>query len=77
MILSKYHSNMTLIRDYKTAVSIAKKNNINFGRSIVVLYIKAFGPYPKDLEISYRMCNFLKASLLGKCLTCANLLRYV
>ena len=61
MILSKYHSNMTLIRDYKRAVSIGKK--LDFSLSIVALYIKSFGPCPKHLEISYCMCNFRKASL--------------
>ena len=63
----------SLIRDYKRAVSIGKKN-IDSSLSIVALYIKAFGPYPKHLEISYCTCNFLKASLLCKCLIHANLL---
>ena len=66
MILSKYHSNMTLIRDYQRAVSIWKKTLI---QCIVALYVKAFGPYPKHLGISYCMCNVLKASLLCKFVT--------
>ena len=64
------------MQDYKRAVSIGKEN-IDFSLVIVALYVKAFGPYPKHLEISYYMGNFLKASLLCKCLTYANLLTYV
>ena len=67
---------MTLIQDYRRAVSIGEKN-IGFSLVIVALYVKAFGPYPKHLEIPYCMGNFLKASLLCKCLTYANLLTYV
>ena len=49
MILSKYHSNMMLIRDYWRAVSTGKAcdfKNIDFSLRIVALYAKAFGPYP-------------------------------
>ena len=68
MILSKNHSNMTLIRDYYRAVSIGEKN-IDFSLCIVALYVKAFGPYSKHLGIFYCMCNVLKASLLCKFVT--------
>ena len=68
MILSKYHWNMTLMRAYKRAVSIGKKN-IDFSLCIVALYIKALGPYSTHLGISYCMCNVLKASLFCKFVT--------
>ena len=41
IILSKYHSNMTLIQNYLIAVSIGNKN-IDFSLCIVALYVKAF-----------------------------------
>ena len=66
MILSKFYSNMTLIRDYWRA--LLKGKDIEFSLCIGALYVKAFGPYPKHLGISYCMCSVLKASLLCKLL---------
>ena len=42
------------------------EKNIDFSLCIVALSVKAFGPYPKHLGISYCTCNVLKASLLCK-----------
>ena len=49
--------------------SVNWEKNIDFSLCIVALYVKAFGPYPKHLGISYCMCNVLKASLLCEFVT--------
>ena len=49
--------------------SVNWEKNIDFNLCIIALYVKAFGPYPKHLRISYSMCNALKASLLCKFVT--------
>ena len=59
---------MTLIRDYKTAVSIGKKS-VDFSLCIAALYIKAFESYSKHLGIYCCMCNVLKASPLCRFVT--------
>ena len=50
---------MTLIRDYKTAVSIGKKS-VDFSLCIAALYIKAFESYSKHLGIYCCIATFLK-----------------
>ena len=57
----KYDVNKRLLKS-----SVNWEKNIDFSLCIVALHVKAFGPYPKLLGISYCMCNVLKASPLGK-----------